>query len=252
MQYMRRSITFLFILLIISSQGLSQDLVTDRPDQTESSVTVPFGSLQIETGMLFGSFGESLFKTKSTLLPTTLLRYGITKGLELRFVNQFERIKAGDVTHYGMNDLELGVKFQILKNQNINTEIAFLSHVIIPTGSKKLTNNKYGSINKLAISHTINDKMGIGYNVGYNYFGEGKGDFTYSLALGISVSDRIGIFFEPYGEVVEFKDFQANFDTGITYLLSGNFQLDFSLGTGINHKMSYLSLGLSWRILKKS
>ena len=252
MRYTIRSMGFIITFLLISSHGIGQDLVTDRPDQTESSVTVPFGSLQIETGMLFGSFGESTIKTNSTLLPTTLLRYGITKGIELRFVNQFERIKVGDMTHYGMNDLELGVKFQILKNQDINTEIAFLSHVIIPTGSKKLTNDQYGSINKLAISHAINDKMGIGYNVGYNYFGRGNGDFTYSLALGISVSDRIGIFFEPYGEVVEFKDFQANFDTGITYLLSDNFQLDFSLGTGINHKMSYLSLGFSWRILKNN
>ncbi len=252
MQNIKLSITLSFIFLLISIHSVSQDLVTDRPDQTESSVTVPFGSLQIETGMLFGSFGKSMSKTNSILIPTTLFRYGITKGVELRFVNQFERIKNNGMTHYGMNDFELGAKIQVLKDQNKNTEIAFLTHLTIPIGSKTLTNDKYGSVNKLAISHAINDKMGIGYNVGYNYWGEGNGDFTYSLALGISVTDKIGIFFEPYGEIIEFKDFQAYFDTGMTYLISDNFQLDFSLGNGINHKMSYLSFGLSWRIMKNN
>jgi len=31
---------------------------------------------------------------------------------------------------------------------------------------------------------------GIGYNVGYNYFGEGWGDLVYSLALGIGLTDH--------------------------------------------------------------
>jgi hypothetical protein len=147
-----------------------------------------------------------------------------------------------------MNDIEIGAKFQILKNENINTEIAFLSHLIIPSGSDNFRNNKWGTVNKIAISHTLNDNIGLGYNVGYNYFGEGSGDFIYSVALGIGVSDKIGIFFEPYGEIIEFDELKANFDTGLTYLLKDNFQLDFSLGFGLNHKMSFLGAGFSWII----
>jgi hypothetical protein len=32
------------------------ELITDRPDQTESSSTVPRNTLQIETGFIFGEF----------------------------------------------------------------------------------------------------------------------------------------------------------------------------------------------------
>jgi hypothetical protein len=51
-----KSFTVILIILIIcsGSPALSQEevppLVTDRPDQTESSVTVPFRALQFEMG----------------------------------------------------------------------------------------------------------------------------------------------------------------------------------------------------------
>jgi len=34
-------------------------------------------------------------------------------------------------------------------------------------------------------------------------------------------------------------------------LVKDNLQLDFSFGTGINHTMNYISLGFSWKTLKK-
>ena len=114
-----------------------------------------------------------------------------------------------------------------------------------------LSNDKFGTINKLSISHSINDNIGLGYNVGYNYFGTGNGDLTYSIAMGIGITEKAAIYIEPYGDLVEFKDHEANFDAGVTYLLQDNFQLDFSFGTGINHPMNYISFGFSWQLMKK-
>ena len=49
---------FLKSVLIVAAMGSgavhAQSIVTDRPDQTESSSTVPGGSLQIEAGFLLG------------------------------------------------------------------------------------------------------------------------------------------------------------------------------------------------------
>jgi len=111
---------------------------------------------------------------------------------------------------------------------------------------------KFGTINKLALSHKLNENIGIGYNLGYNYFGDGKGDLTYSLALGINITDKVAIYVEPYGEITELKKHLSSFDAGFTYLLRDNFQLDFSLATGINHTMNYISTGFSWNISKKN
>ncbi len=179
------------------------------------------------------------------MAPSTLFRYGLTRGIELRVLNQFESVR--NITNFtevsGISDIEIGAKIQLYQKENVNTEIAFLSHLIIPTGSKVLTNSKAGSINKLSISHSINDKIGVGYNVGYNYFGSGNGDFTYSFVMGMKVTEKVGLYIEPYGEFADFNKYIGDFDAGITYLLKNNFQIDFSFGTGINHTMNYISAG---------
>ena len=92
--------------------------------------------------------------------------------------------------------------------------------------------------------------MGLGYNVGYDFFGEGKGNLTYSISLGVSITDQFGFYIEPYGNLLEFKTYESSFDAGITYLINDQAQLDFSFGTGINHNMNYLSIGYSLNIAK--
>ena len=245
---MNKKTTITLIAITFAINLTAQDIVTDRPDQTESSSTVPLRSLQIESGIA----GERQLKGDllTFLLPTTLLRYGLTKHIELRVGEQvmYTKLKNSSHEYFGLTDLELGAKFQILQKESVNTEIAFLSHVVVPTGTDSFSYEKVVTINKLAISHSINDKLNVGYNIGYDYFGIGKGNLTYSVALGIGVSDKIGAYVELYGKIAEFEDFEASFDTGLTYLVMKNLQLDLSLGIGITERIDYLALGFSWRI----
>ncbi len=56
---------FIFILTLgFFSQKLNAQIATDRPDQTESSLAVPNGGLQIETGILVGFEGENQMKSQ--------------------------------------------------------------------------------------------------------------------------------------------------------------------------------------------
>ncbi len=239
--------TVLFLLLFTTTQLMAQTIVTDRPDQTESSSTVGIGRLQVESGLSLG-FDEDVKTTVQRLLaPTTLFRYGILRGLEIRIVNQFESVKIGDKHFQGIGDLEVGAKLELYKKEGSITEVAVLSHLILPSGSRILTNDNYGTVNKLAVSHQLSEKYSLGYNIGYSNYGVGNGDFTYSMALGIGVTEKVGIYIEPYGEVLDMEEFKANFDAGFTYLIHDNLQIDFSFGTGINHKMNYIAAGISWR-----
>lgn len=231
---------------------MNAQIVTDRPDQTESASSVGKGNLQIESGILLGLETENGSSVRQILAPTTLFRYGITKGIELRFVHQFETLKYGDNRVLGISDFEIGTKIELLKSEKRNTEMAFLTHLVLPTGTKELTGDKFGTVNKLSIAHEISDNLNLGYNVGYNYFGIGKGDLTYSAALGISVNDKVGVYIEPYGDVIDFEKLMASFDTGFTYLANDNLQFDFSFGMGINHQMNYVSVGVSWIAVKPS
>ena len=243
-----------FLVLFMSSLFLgAQTISTDRPDQTEGSTSVPQGSLQIEAGFLHELSEIDDIKVLHVLVPTTLFRYGVAKGLELRLVGQFESFRNRE-THQtvdGLSNVELGAKLELLNKEEIKTKIAFLSHAVLPIGSDELSNNKLGTVNKLSISHELNAKLSLGYNVGYDYFGEGSGNFNYSMALGLSIYDNFGVYIEPYGEVVDFKTHLASFDAGITYLLADNIQLDFSSGVGLNYDMDYIAVGFSINIPKK-
>ncbi len=228
------------------------EIVTDRPDQTESSTTIPLKSFQMECGVLSGNYHLDNSAQKLLLIPSILFRYGLTKNIELRLVEQlisFENEQTSE-ENFGLSDLELGAKIQILKNPDINTEIAFISHLVLPSGAVSITNGNLGTVNKLAISHSLTNFLDLGYNVGYNYFNTETGYLTYSVALGTGITKRIGAYVETYGEVVQFTDWISNFDSGITILVRENLQLDFSFGLGLNQKMNYFSVGFSWNIPK--
>ncbi len=240
----------LILLFMVNYTMYGQKIITDRPDQTESSSTIPKGSLQIESGLLLGFAENDNISLREILAPTILFRYGISKGIEIRVVNQFVSIKNKTTSKEisGITDLEIGTKIQLLKKEGVNTEIAFLSHAVLPTGSKDVSFEKVGTVNKISISHQINDKLSLGYNLGYSYYGVDNGFLIYSLVLGIAINEKVGIYLEPYGQVGIFDEYLSNFDAGFTYLVKDNLQLDFSFGTGINYTMNYISVGFSWNI----
>ncbi len=236
----------ILFFLLLSTTTFAQTIITDRPDQTESSSTIPLKSFQIESGFQLGLLGNEPRKEYSA--PTVLLRYGVLSWLELRANGTLFTLENNSQENdpTGFSDLEIGTKIQILRNKNINTEIAFLTHVILPIGSRNFTNNQFGSINKLSISHEITNCISLGYNIGYNFFGQDFGDFTYSLALGFKLSKKWGFYIEPFGDVVNFDTHLSSADAGFTYLLKDNLQFDFSYGYGLNYSMQYFSAGASW------
>lgn len=232
-------------LITLPFDGSSQTIVTDRPDRTESTESVPKGALQIESGLLLG-FEEGQNETITRIeSPATLFRLGILKGLELRVVNQLTTIQQSEGQIQGINDPELGAKLELGAFESISTQIAILSHVTIPLGTDGLTNDHYGTINKLAISHDGSDHFDLGGNVGYDFFGEGAGIFTYSLALGHTVTDKMGIYLEPFGEIPEFEASRSSVNAGVTYLINDRVQVDFAFGTGLDHENNYITTGIS-------
>jgi len=247
-----RYINFVILALVLFSlQGLSQ-IVTDRPDQTESSSTIPQGALQIEVGLQVGTEGNGEFATRHWLLPTNLFRYGVTENFELRFINQYESATNSfnsNINIQGLSDLQLGAKIQLYRKEGSNTEIALLSHIGFPTGSTFFNSDEFTLQSRFSISHDITDNFSIGYNFGYNLFESRYGDIIYTVAFGIGVNDKVAVYFEPFGEITELEEFVLNADAGFTYLIHENFQLDFSFGTGLNQRNNYFAIGGSWLFL---
>ena len=239
-------------LLSLCNSVFSQNIITDRPDQTESPNTLSKGNLQIESGYLSLKDKENRNIITQILIPTNLFRYGLNNNIELRFLAQFENEEYENVKISGISDLELGIKIKVLKKENINNEISFLTTIIIPSASNDLSINSFGISNRMIFSHNLSDKTGLGYNLGYDYFGSGRGNLTYTLAVGTSLTEKLGFFMEPFGEIVDLNNLILNFDSGFTYLVKDNLQLDCSYGIGINNKMNFFSFGISWLIKKEN
>ncbi len=238
---------------LLSAQIYAQEIVTDRPDQTEASSTVPEGSLQMEMGLQLTSTPNDIFNISEIAAPNLLLRYGLTKGLELRVITELASSTSflldNEIRKSGFKDLAVGAKIQLLRKEDVNTEVALLSHVIVPTGSLNFTEDQFGLESRFSISHNLGTKSSIGYNLGYNIYENATGTAIYTLALGTSVGEKGGVYVEPFGEYnLDTETHEASFDAGFTYLLKPNMQIDLSFGTGINHQMNYMALGFSWNI----
>jgi len=228
---------FILPIALFSQILFSQDLITDRPDQTESAVVVGDKKIQIESGILNqeNSDGE-----KNLSIPTNLFRYGISEKIELRL-----NLEHSDQKNYGIESIEIGSKINLNKNQNSLTKIALLSHLLLPKKEENL-----GIMNLISISHDQIKNLSIGYNLGYTHFMNQSGSLKYSIALGRGLSEKIGFFIETYGEIEKSEMPISNFDSGFTYLVKDNLQIDISFGLGINNQMNFQSIGVSWKSKK--
>lgn len=236
--YLFPGIFFLSTLLYSLS---AQEIVTDRPDQTESAMVVPSGAFQVETGTMI----EVDDIQQNWVLNTTLFRYGVAKNLEFRLVTELINTKSRreQDAMTGIADVQFGLKYQFLEGP---TQIAYLGHLVIPTGNRNISSGSTGMCHKLAIGHDLSDLVSIGYNLGIDYFDSDNYSGIYALAAGIGLTGQVSFFAEIYGDWYLFDAFNVRFDQGFTWLLKSNLQLDFSMGTGISSKSNFYSVGVSW------
>jgi len=130
---------FMLILTITTiyakAQNEAPELITDRPDQTESSTVVPHKSLQIEAGFVMENNETNFFKQKSFAYNITLLRYGLLENFELRlgldYLGEQIEIKNTDSTNTisGIGPVYAGFKVQITEEDGWKPEIDFLGGI---------------------------------------------------------------------------------------------------------------------------
>ena len=226
-------LTFIFFSICFSS--LYSQLTSERPDQTESSLVLSKGHVQIETGI-------SIEDSESNI--NTLFRIGIIDGIEMRLnSNYLINDDISNLKKSSFSDFEIGAKFKILDEDNNRIKIGFLTHLSVPTAPEIFSYNEYGLLSRVLISHDLKNDSQIGYNIGYNKYNNYDGQFIYTVAYGKSLGS-FGVFFEIFGDESS-NNSNLNFDSGITYLIDNDKQLDLSVGRGLNSDMFYIAAGFS-------
>lgn len=253
---------FLCILLTTSVLVYASDetpgLVTDRPDQTESSSVVPLKSLQIETGFVMEKTETNSRKEQSFAYNTTLLRYGLLKNFELRLGIEYlgdhinDQALSTQTKISGLSPLYAGFKVNISEEDGLKPELAVMGGLSLPfTAGDDYVSTYTAAGLRFAVSHTLTDRFSLGYNLGVEWDGEtAVPAYFYSLALGVGISDNLGVFLESYGLIPEAGGASHMVDAGFTWLVLTNLQLDVSGGLGLNENAfdHFVSCGLSYRI----
>ena len=117
----------LVAFVAVSPAAARQDapLVTDRPDFTESALTVPRGSVQLETGLTV----ERASGTGTVSGPEALVRWSPASKLELRLAAP--NYVTGEFVD-GLGDVGVGVK--IAAGRGAGWDLAGIASLSLPTG----------------------------------------------------------------------------------------------------------------------
>jgi hypothetical protein len=257
---MKRIILISVLIVIVRlAFAQKQELVTDRPDQTEAPVLVPQGGVQIETGFQYEKDRSQGVQVKNFTYNTTLIKYGVNEHFELRFISEYlgTQVKGVGETKVrkaqGFSPLAVGVKIKLADEKGIWPQAALIGHVNLRTGSEAYTPSYTAADFRFTFANTLSEKLTLSYNLGVEWDGETpEAAFLYTLSLGYSVSDRIGVFIEGYSFFPENAKADNRVDAGLTFLITEVVQWDVSAGLGLSENApdSFISTGLSVRLFK--
>ena len=247
------SVFAIFTIHQVYAQADSVTLVTDRPTQSASAYTIAKGTWQIETGFQYSNQETQIFATSPVIrqeiinFNTTLIRFGITKNLELNFAQSLiqGRVLRDDVVTFedtNASPTSLGLRWQLMKENGILPQVSLLTTV----SASPFVSGATGSVveMRLNMQHNLNDGWSIGYNIGLSDWE----DFLYTFVIGKSLSPKLSAFVEAYGFLINDGLNPHSLDYGFTYLLNDDMQLDVYGGNALNDWAADYIFGLGFSV----
>jgi hypothetical protein len=227
----------------------------DQPGLVESSKVVGQGRLQLETGVQWDRQRDD-GSHQRTLYSPTLLRIGLGESTELRIETDgrsviHESIPATGVhtVTAGYADTDLGLKWHLADAQGEAPSTGVLLHATLPSGSSALRGHGLRPSLRVVTEWELPHGLALGLMPGLAIDSDDNGArYGYGILaanLGKEFSERVHGFVELAAPQVTYGSHggtQASFDTGLTYLLNTNCQLDLALNHGLNRRTPDLSL----------
>jgi hypothetical protein len=242
MRFWKTCATIAFVLLPVCAlaDDEPEPIETDRPDFTETARTVPFRRIQLEGGYTFSRMGDE----KAHSLGELLLRIATGRRTEARIaLNSYTWLHSAGGIAAGLEDVTLGMKVELARAGErpclLRPDAALILETDVPTGSSAFRENNLQPGAKLCLAWDLAERLGIGSNINYVWASEGGRRFSQwagTLSLAYDLSDRVGAYLEYFTFLPGSRGGpSANYlDSGITYLVNNDFQLDARAGMGLN------------------
>ncbi len=248
------SIILSFLGFWVNAQEVdSVKIDTDRPTRSYSPKTVPKGRFLLETGFEVNQDNHTSrvnrddLQTTSTTYNISVLRYGITKGIELRFSQalvNFQDEDTGTIIETGaeLTPTLIGAKAKLIESKRGNTTVSFLAQV----GGSFLSDVETGAIleTMLVVRHSLTDRLDFGYNLGGLYV-ENVIDYQTFVSgyLSYAVSNKVSVFTESYYNSGGGGPDISQILGGFQFKLNPKIQIDVFGGTKIDPLASDVLFG---------
>jgi hypothetical protein len=249
---------------------LMREMITDRPDKTESPYTVDAGHFQFEMDLVNYTYdreraGGVDTRVDAFAIAPINLKVGLCNQADLQVVVETwnyvrtETSGAGATLHQrGFGDVTTRLKYNFWGNDGGKTAFAAMPFVKLPTNQDELGNNSVegGLILPLAVGLPLDFGMGLMTEFDFNRDATGNGRHTEFVNSVTFSHDRLLV--KDLGGYVEFFSLvsaESGFrwigtvDLGVTYGLSENVRLDAGVNIGVTKAADDVNpfVGLSWR-----
>jgi len=235
----------LFVLSFLAVRGQQTGRIeTDRPDQTECPFIVKKGYIQAEMGFNRNSYADGL----EYFFPTTLLKMGLWKNLELRYVS----IASSTASISSFKTEAIGFKLALLEGKKWIPRTSIITHLHWDNLSRdeserNITKHSVGDA-VLTFQNDFGRGYGIGYNFGAEFHSNGSMEGIYRIAPNMNIGQNGYAYVEVFGRVPFSVNVDHWVDGGLAYYVSDHVKLDCSIGKSLSNKSDwYGALGISFR-----
>lgn len=207
-----------------------RDLSPDRPDVTESPITVDAGYCQVEASFLEWSRDRS--NDVVAVFPANF-KYGLTPRSDIQFfiAPQTREQIVGEPEVGGFEDIVIRYKHNLWGNDGGKTAFAVMPFVTIPTdaGFSGVPPDA-GVIFPFAME--LSDRFTLGLMAELDWVEAEGVEFLHTASLGVDLSRGWGAFLEYVGLLAE-SAYALQASGGMTYLVNQDLMLDCGVRAGL-------------------
>jgi Putative MetA-pathway of phenol degradation len=223
------------------------EIATDRPDVTNSSLVVPVGSLQNENGVNVSSRagGQSIDGTNSRW------RLGIAPCLELLIDVPTYFASVRGPGNSGFTNVSPAIKWQISPVPG-NIDLSVVTGVALPTGSEAIAGRGAQPYLQFPWSWELHDGWALSgmFTEFFRPSDPTRAVTETTFVIEKKLTANFSVFTEYVGDYPQGSSPSQLWNSGGVYHLDKTHQVDFHVAIGLNHNApSYIvGVGYSFRI----
>lgn len=230
-----------------------RDISADRPDTTESAISVDAGHLQLEISV--GDWTRERRDDAVTLLQSNV-KFGLDDKSDIQFVFDTWVLEdnAADGNTDGFGDVQIRYKRNLWGNDGETEDaFAFFPYVKIPTGTDRSNEEFEGGL-ILPYARPLTDEIDLGlmaqFDVVYDEVGDDRDiEFLHTAVVGYPIEGSLGGYVEYVGVMAGGSEYRASTNLGLTVQPGPDLIFDGGVRLGWTDEVDDLGvfLGLTWR-----